>query len=151
MIFGRQLGFTLTLAGMAGAIVAIGVTADSFIVYFERIRDEVREGRSLRVAADTGWLRARRTLLAADFVSLLGAVVLYLLSIGSVRGFAFALGLTTAVDVVIAFVFTRPVVSILAGTRWFQSGSHWTGVDPERLGVHDSLGDEGSAEPAGRR
>ena len=86
VIFGRTLGFTLTLAGITGAIVAIGITADSFIVYFERIRDEVRDGKSLRVAAETGWIRARRTLLAADFVSLLGAVVLYILSIGSVRG-----------------------------------------------------------------
>ena len=86
VVFGRTLGFTLTLAGIAGAIVAIGITADSFIVYFERIRDEVRDGRTLRVAAETGWIRARRTLLAADFVSLLGAVVLYVLSIGSVRG-----------------------------------------------------------------
>lgn len=150
VIFGRQLGFTLTLAGVAGAIVSIGVTADSFIVYFERLRDEVREGRSLRVAADTGWLRARRTLLAADFVSLLGAAVLYMLSIGSVRGFAFALGLTTAVDVVIAFLFTRPVVAILAGTRWFQSGSRWTGVDPNRLGVPTSATTR-AAVPAGRR
>jgi preprotein translocase subunit SecD len=137
VLFGRQLGFTLTLAGVAGAIVAIGITADSFIVYFERIRDEVREGRTLRVAAEAGWLRARRTLLAADFVSFLGAVVLYVLSIGSVRGFAFALGLTTVVDVVVAFLFTRPVVALLAATRWFLSGSRWTGVDPERLGIHD--------------
>ena len=150
VLFGRQLGFTLTLAGVAGAIVAIGVTADSFIVYFERIRDEVREGRTLRVAADTGWLRARRTLLAADFVSLLGAVVLYVLSIGSVRGFAFTLGVTTVVDVLVAFVFTRPVVAILAGTRWFQSGSKWTGVDPARLGVHDRPAPRPTAT-AGRR
>ena len=114
VLFGRQLGFTLTLAGIAGAIVAIGITADSFVVYFERIRDEVRDGRTLRVAAEAGWIRARRTLLAADFVSLLGAIVLYVLSIGSVRGFAFALGLTTVVDVIVAFLFTRPVVAILA-------------------------------------
>jgi len=137
VLFGRQLGFTLTLAGVAGAIVAIGITADSFIVYFERIRDEVRDGRTLRVACEAGWIRARRTLLAADFVSLLGAVVLYVLSIGSVRGFAFALGLTTVVDVVVAFLFTRPVVAVLAGSRRFQSGGRWTGVDPQRLGVHD--------------
>jgi preprotein translocase subunit SecD len=150
VILGRQLGFALTLAGVAGAIVAIGITADSFIVYFERIRDEVREGRSLRVAADAGWLRARRTLLAADFVSFLGAVVLYALSIGSVRGFAFALGLTTVVDVVVAFLFTRPVVSILAATRWFQSGSKWTGLDPDRLGIHDRPAPR-SVAAAGRR
>jgi preprotein translocase subunit SecD len=150
VVFGRQLGFALTLAGVAGAIVAIGITADSFIVYFERIRDEVRDGRSLRVAADAGWIRARRTLLAADFVSFLGAVVLYALSIGSVRGFAFALGLTTVVDVVVAFLFTRPVVAILAATRWFQSGSKWTGVDPERLGMQERPATRAAA-PAGRR
>ncbi|MGB7979214.1 MAG: protein translocase subunit SecD, partial [Candidatus Nanopelagicales bacterium] len=137
VIFGRTVGFTLTLAGIAGAIVAIGITADSFIVYFERLRDEVREGRSLRVAVDTGWIRARRTLLAADFVSFLGAVVLYVLSIGSVRGFAFALGLTTLVDVLVAFTFTRPVVGLLAATKFFQSGHPLSGVDPKRLGIPD--------------
>ncbi len=137
VIFGRTLGFTLTLAGITGAIVAIGITADSFIVYFERIRDEVRDGKSLRVAAETGWIRARRTLLAADFVSLLGAVVLYILSIGSVRGFAFALGLTTVIDVLVAFTFTRPVVALLAATRFFQSGHPLSGVDPKRLGIPD--------------
>ena len=140
VVLGRTVGFTLTLAGVAGAIVAIGITADSFIVYFERIRDEIRDGRTLRVAAETGWLRARRTLLAADFVSLLGAVVLYLLSIGSVRGFAFALGLTTVVDVLVAFVFTRPVVAVLAATRFFQSGHPLSGVAPERLGLPPAAG-----------
>jgi preprotein translocase subunit SecD len=150
VLFGRQLGFTLTLAGIAGAIVAIGITADSFIVYFERIRDEVRDGRTLRVACEAGWIRARRTLLAADFVSLLGAVVLYVLSIGSVRGFAFALGLTTVVDVIVAFLFTRPVVAILAATKWFQSGSKWTGVSPDRLGIHDRPAPRAVAT-AGRR
>ena len=121
-ILGRQLGFTLSLAGVAGAIVAIGITADSFVVYFERIRDEIREGRSLRAAGDAGWIRARRTILAADFVSLLAAVVLYFLSVGSVRGFAFTLGLTTLVDVLVAFLFTRPLVSLLMRTSWFTSG-----------------------------
>jgi len=150
VIFGRQLGFTLTLAGVAGAIVAIGITADSFVVYFERIRDEAREGRTLRVAAEAGWIRARRTLLAADFVSLLGAIVLYVLSIGSVRGFAFALGLTTVVDVVVAFLFTRPVVAILAGTRSFQAGKKWSGVDMARLGVHTPPSRQPAAA-AGRR
>ncbi|HYO18722.1 MAG TPA: protein translocase subunit SecD, partial [Dermatophilaceae bacterium] len=149
VIFGRTLGFTLTLAGIAGAIVAIGITADSFIVYFERLRDEVREGRTLRVAAETGWIRARRTLLAADFVSLLGAVVLYVLSIGSVRGFAFALGLTTVVDVVVAFTFTRPVVAILAATKFFQSGHPLSGVDPRRLGIPETPARSTTA--AGRR
>ena len=149
VIFGRTLGFTLTLAGIAGAIVAIGITADSFIVYFERLRDEVRDGRTLRVAAETGWIRARRTLLAADFVSLLGAVVLYVLSIGSVRGFAFALGLTTVVDVLVAFTFTRPVVALLAGTKFFQSGHPLSGVDPRRLGIPEAPARATTA--AGRR
>ncbi len=151
VVLGRTLGFTLTLAGVAGAIVAIGITADSFIVYFERIRDEIREGRTLRVAAETGWLRARRTLLAADFVSLLGAVVLYMLSIGSVRGFAFALGLTTIVDVIVAFLFTRPLVSVLATTRFFQSGHPLSGVDPDRLGITAPSAPSKVPAPAGRR
>lgn len=135
VILGRQLGFTLSLAGVAGAIVAIGITADSFVVYFERVRDEIREGRSLRAAGDAGWIRARRTILAADFVSFLAAVVLYFLSVGNVRGFAFTLGLTTIVDVVVAFMFTRPLVSLLMRTSWFASGKPWTGLSPDRLGV----------------
>jgi preprotein translocase subunit SecD len=135
VLLGRQLGLALSLAGVAGAIVAIGITADSFVVYFERIRDEIREGRSLRAAGDAGWIRARRTLLAADFVSLLAAVVLYFLSVGSVRGFAFMLGLTTIVDVLVAFMFTRPLVSLLMRTSWFASGKSWTGLSPDRLGV----------------
>ncbi len=150
VVFGRTLGFTLTLAGITGAIVAIGITADSFIVYFERLRDEVRDGKTLRVAAETGWIRARRTLLAADFVSLLGAVVLYVLSIGSVRGFAFALGLTTIIDVLVAFTFTRPVVALLSGTKFFQSGHPLSGVDPKRLGIPDSPAPRAAAT-AGRK
>lgn len=135
IILGRGIGFTLTLAGIAGAIVAIGITADSFIIYFERIRDEIREGKRLRTAVDTGWIRARRTILAADFVSILAAVVLYFLSVGSVRGFAFTVGLTTLVDIVVAFLFTRALVTKLANSKWMNSGSAMTGVSPERLGV----------------
>ena len=131
---GNAIGFTLTLAGVAGIIVAIGITADTFIIYFERIRDEIREGASLRQATDAGWVRARRTLLAADFVTLLGAIVLYVLSVGSVRGFAFALGLTTIVDVVVAFLFTHPAVVLFGRTKWMQKGSWLTGLDPRRLG-----------------
>jgi preprotein translocase subunit SecD len=140
VILGNTIGFALTLAGIAGAIVAIGITADSFVVYFERLRDEIRDGKSLRRAADDGWVRARRTLLAADFVSILAAVVLYWLSVGNVRGFAFALGLTTVVDVVIAFFFTRPVVAIMARSKWMQRGSSFTGVSPKRLGVESLAG-----------
>jgi preprotein translocase subunit SecD len=140
VVMSKTIGLTLTLAGVAGAIVAIGITADSFIVYFERIRDEIREGRSLRQACDTGWVRARRTLLAADFVSILAAVVLYLLSVGSVRGFAFVLGLTTLIDIIVAFWFTHPLTVILGRTRWMQGGSKWTGLDTARMGGHAATG-----------
>jgi preprotein translocase subunit SecD len=149
VVLGNTIGFTLTLAGIAGAIVAIGFTADSFIVYFERIRDEIRDGKSLRRAVDEGWVRARRTLLAADFVSLLAAVVLYFLSVGNVRGFAFALGLTTVMDVVVAFWFTRPSVTILARSKWMQKGGSFTGLSPKRLGVESLTGTR--REPTSRR
>ena len=135
VLLGETIGFTLTLAGVAGLIVAIGITADSFIVYFERIRDEVRDGRSLRVALETGWARARRTIVAADFISIIAAVVLYLLSVGGVRGFAFSLGLTTVIDLLVVFMFTKPVISLLARTKFFNSGSKWSGLSPERLGA----------------
>jgi preprotein translocase subunit SecD len=120
VILGRSIGFTLTLAGVAGAIVSIGITADSFIIYFERIRDEIREGKRLRVAIDQGWFRARRTILAADFVSLLSAAILYYLSVGSVRGFAFTLGLITFVDLAVAFLFTRSLVTKLGNSKEFR-------------------------------
>ncbi len=139
VVLSRTIGLALTLAGVAGAIVAIGVTADSFIVYFERIRDEIRDGRSLRSAAETGWVRARNTILAADFVSLLAAAILYSVSVGNVRGFAFVLGLTTLIDVLVAFMFTRPLVSVFARTAWFNAGGPLTGVSPKRLGVKPEL------------
>jgi len=138
VVMGKAIGLTLTLAGVAGAIVAIGITADSFIVYFERIRDEIREGRSLRQACDSGWVRARRTLLAADFVSILAAVVLYVLSVGSVRGFAFVLGLTTVIDIIVAFWFTHPLVVLMGRTSWMQNASRWTGLSTSRLAVPES-------------
>jgi preprotein translocase subunit SecD len=134
VLLGWQLGFRLSLAGVAGLIVAIGITADSFIVFFERLRDEVREGRTLRVAVENGWVRARRTILAADFVSFLAAVILYLLSAGSVRGFAFTLGLTTLIDIVVVFMFTKPMLTMLARTEFFGQGHRFSGLDPERLG-----------------
>lgn len=145
VILSKTIGLTLTLAGIAGAIVAIGITADSFIVYFERIRDEIRDGRSLRQACDTGWVRARRTLLAADFISLLAAVVLYLLSVGNVRGFAFVLGLTTVMDVLIAFWFTHPLTVLIGRSRWMQRGSKWTGLDADRLGGASVAGELAAA------
>lgn len=146
VILSRQVGLALTLAGVAGAIVAIGITADSFVVYFERIRDEIREGRSLRAACDAGWDRARGTILAADFVSLLAAAVLYFLSVGAVRGFAFVLGLTTLLDIAVAFLFTRPMVSVLARSKWFTSGHPMTGLDPRRLGL-ESIPGQTSSKP----
>ncbi len=135
VLLGWQIGFRLSLAGVAGLIVAIGIIADSFIVYFERLRDEVREGKPLRVAVETGWARARRTILAADFVSLLAAVVLYLLSVGGVRGFAFTLGLTTLIDIAVVFLFTKPLVALLARTKFFGGGHRLSGLDPAHLGV----------------
>jgi preprotein translocase subunit SecD len=134
VVLGRTIGYTLSLAGVAGAIVAIGITADSFVVYFERLRDELRDGRTYRQAGDIGWIRARRTILAADFVSMLAAVVLYFLSVGSVRGFAFTLGLTTLVDVLVAFAFTRPLVQLLLRTKAMTSGAKWTGLSPDHVG-----------------
>ncbi|RZS89438.1 preprotein translocase subunit SecD [Motilibacter rhizosphaerae] len=131
----NQMGYRLSLPGIAGLIVAIGITADSFIVYFERLRDEVREGRTLRVAVETGWSRARRTILTADFVSFLAAAVLYVISVGSVKGFAFTLGLTTIVDVVIVFLFTKPLVTLAARHDFFTGGHPWSGLDPRRLGA----------------
>nr|WP_238338516.1 protein translocase subunit SecD [Pedococcus badiiscoriae] len=134
-LLGWSHNFRLDMAGVTGLIVAIGVTADSFIVYFERIRDEVREGRPLRAAVDTGWRRARRTILAADGVNFLAAVVLYVLASSNVRGFAFTLGLTTLIDLLIVVMFTHPLVAILAGTKFFGGGHRWSGLDPERLGA----------------
>lgn len=134
VLLGEWIGFTLTLAGIAGLIVAVGITADSFVVFFERLRDEVRDGRSLRAGVEHGWRRARRTILVADFVSFLAAAVLYILSIGSVRGFAFALGLTTIIDVIVVFFFTKPLVTLLARTKFFGGGHPWSGLDPARLG-----------------
>ncbi|WP_238581617.1 protein translocase subunit SecD [Demequina aestuarii] len=128
------LGYRLSLAGVAGLIIAIGVTADSFIVYFERIRDELREGRSLQSAVDHAWRRARRTILASDAVSLLAALTLYALAVGGVRGFAFTLGLTTLLDVLVVFLFTHPLMVLLARTSFFSEGHRWSGLDPRQLG-----------------
>ena len=135
VLLGSSVGFALNLPGIAGVIVAIGITADSFVIFFERIRDEVREGRSLRTAVETGWRRARQTILIADTVSLLSALVLFVLAIGSVKGFAFTLGLTTLIDVVVVFLFTKPLMTLLARTKFFGSGHKLSGLDPEHLGV----------------
>lgn len=135
LLLGKWIGFTLTLAGIAGAIVAIGITADSFIVYFERLRDEVREGRTLRSAVESGWLRARHTIIVADLVSLIAAVLLYFFAVGGVRGFAFTLGLTTLVDLVVVFFFTKPLVTIMASRKFFNSGSAISGFSQKSLGI----------------
>ena len=135
LLMGQWIGFTLTLAGIAGAITAIGVTADSFIVYFERVKDEMREGRSLRTAAETGWIRARRTILIADFVSLIAAVLLYVFSVGGVRGFAFTLGLTTLIDLIIIFLFTKPALVLISRMKFFNSGHPLSGFSPKSLGL----------------
>jgi preprotein translocase subunit SecD len=136
LLLSETAGFTLTLPGIAGLIVAVGITADSFIVYFERIRDEMREGKSMRVAVEAGWKRARNTCLAADTVSLLAAVVLYIFAAGVVKGFAFALGLSTLIDLAVFFWFTHPMVSWLARFKFFNRGHKLSGLDPEALGVN---------------
>jgi preprotein translocase subunit SecD len=133
-LFGPLLGFTLSLPGVAGLIVAIGITADSFVVFFERLRDELREGRSVRSAVRHAWTRARRTVVASDLVTLIAAVVLYLMTVGSVQGFAFTLGLSTVIDLVVIFMFTVPVVTLFARTNFFGHGHPWSGLDPESLG-----------------
>jgi preprotein translocase subunit SecD len=135
VLLGAFIDFRLSLAGIAGLIVAIGITADSFIVYFERLRDEVREGRSLRSATERGWQRARRTILVADAVSFLAAAVLYIVSIGNVKGFAFTLGLTTLIDVVVVFLFSKPMISWLVRFKFFSRGHPLSGLDPRRLGM----------------
>jgi preprotein translocase subunit SecD len=119
VLLGRQIGFTLSLAGIAGFIVSIGITADSFVVYFERLKDEIREGRTLRSAVPRAWVRARRTILSADAVSFLAAAILYWLAIGDVKGFAFTLGLSTVLDLIVVFLFTHPLMAVLARYRAF--------------------------------
>ena len=135
LLLGEWIGFTLTLAGIAGLIVAIGITADSFIVYFERIRDEVRDGRSLRTAVEAGWLRARRTILVADFVSIIAAVLLYFFAVGGVRGFAFTLGLTTLVDLIVVFAFTKPITTAISKFNFYSSGHPLSGFSAKSLGT----------------
>ena len=134
LVLGKAIGFTLTLAGIAGAIVAIGVTADSFIVFFERIRDEAREGRSLRSAVESGWTRARHTIIVADMVSILAAVLLYFFAVGGVRGFAFTLGLTTLIDLLVVFIFTKPIVTVIAKSNFFASGHPLSGFSAKSIG-----------------
>ena len=148
VLLSRYEGYTLDLAGVAGLVVAIGITADSFVVYFERLRDEVREGRSLRAAVERGWGRARRTILVSDTVSFLAAALLYIFAIGDVKGFAYTLGLTTLIDVLVVFLFTKPMVTLLARTKFYGQGHKLSGLDPERLGARSPW--RGSRRPAPR-
>ena len=134
-IMSWRQGYRLSLAGVAGLIVAIGLTVDSFIVYFERIRDELRDGRSLEGAVEAGWKRALRTILAAKSINLISAIVLFILAIGNVRGFAFTLGITVVVDVAVVMLFTHPMLQLLASTRFFASGHPASGLDPNALGA----------------
>ena len=134
-ILGWLANYRLSLAGVAGIIVAIGLTADSFIVYFERVRDELRDGKPLTAAVETGWSRARRTILASKAVNLLASVVLYIVAVGNVRGFAFTLGLTAIADLIVVFLFTHPMLQLLARTKFFGGGHRLSGMDPRLLGV----------------
>lgn len=142
VLLSEGAGFTLSLPGIAGLIVAVGITADSFIVFFERIRDEMRDGKSMRVAVEAGWLRARNTCLAADSISLLAAVVLYIFAAGVVKGFAFALGLSTLIDLAVFFWFTHPMVSWLARYPFFNRGHAMSGLSADTLGL-DSIATSG--------
>jgi preprotein translocase subunit SecD len=135
VLLSKYQNFTMSLSAIAGLVVAIGITADSFIVYFERLRDEVRDGKTLRPAVEAGWKRARRTILVSDTVSFIAAVLLYHFAVSDVQGFAYTLGLTTIIDVIVVFLFTKPMVTLLAGTKFFSGGNKWSGLDPERLGA----------------
>lgn len=130
-----QADYRLSLAGVAGLIVAIGITADSFIVYFERIRDELRDGRGLESSVEAGWKRAIRTVIASDSVNLLAAVILFILAVGDVKGFALTLGLTTIIDVIVVSLFTHPTLQLLARLRFFYEGHRFSGLDPNALGA----------------
>ncbi|AXK32373.1 protein translocase subunit SecD [Streptomyces armeniacus] len=145
-LLGTAIGFALSLPAICGAIVAIGITADSFIVYFERVRDEIREGRTVRPAIARAWPHARRTIVVSDVVSVIAAVVLFIVSIGSVQGFAFVLGLTTVVDLAIVFLLTKPMMMILGRKKMFANGHPWSGLDPKRLGSRPPL--RGRRRPA---
>lgn len=134
-ILAWRMGFRLSLAGVAGLIVTIGFTADSFIVYFERIRDELRDGKTITSAVEDGWARAKRTIYISKSINVLAAVVLYILADATVKGFAFTLGLTTAIDILIFILFTHPVMQLLARTRFFGSGHKLSGMDPQALGA----------------
>ena len=145
LLLSKTAGFTLTLPGIAGLIIAVGITADSFIIFFERIRDEMREGRSMRVAVETGWVRAKRTRIGASFVSLFSAAILYIFATGVVKGFGFALGLSTVIDLAVLFWFTKPLVSWFARFHFFNGGGKLSGLSPETLGIDAPVAAGGKA------
>jgi preprotein translocase subunit SecD len=151
MLLTKYQNFALELSGIAGLIVAIGITADSFVVFFERLRDEVREGKALRPAVEAGWKRARRTILVSDTVSFIAAVLLYYFSIGEVKGFAYTLGLTTVIDIIVVFLFTKPMVTILARTKFYGDGHPLSGLDPARLGARTPWRSSVRRNQVGRR
>ncbi len=134
-ILSWRQGYRLSLAGVAGLIVAIGLTVDSFIVYFERIRDELRDGKSLVGAVEAGWKRALRTIYAAKAINLLSAIILFILAVGNVKGFALTLGITVVIDVLVVVLFTHPMMQLLAETKFFSSGHPASGLDPNALGA----------------
>ena len=134
-ILAQHYNYRLSLAGVAGLIIAIGMTVDSFIVYFERVRDELRDGRAVVGAVEAGWTRALRTIYAAKGINLLSAIVLYIFAVGNVKGFAFTLGITVVIDVLVVVLFTHPMLQLLASTRFFSSGHPLSGLDPEALGA----------------
>ncbi|EJN83511.1 protein translocase subunit SecD [Actinomyces naeslundii] len=144
------MGYRLSLAGVAGLIISIGITVDSFIIYFERVRDEVRQGRTLRTAIDEGWKHARRTILVSDAVNLVAAIVLYFLAVGGVQGFAFTLGVTTCVDLTIIIFFTHPFMEWIIRFRFFGEGHRLSGLDPEHLGATSSTYGKGREAVADR-
>lgn len=150
VLLGRAIGFTLDLAGVAGFIVAIGITADSFVIFFERIKDEVRDGRSFRSAVPRGWVRARRTILSGDAVSFLAAVVLYVLAVGQVKGFAFTLGMSTVLDLVVVFLVTHPLLALASNSRLFASPA-WSGLGAVVRDVPGPKRGSGPPRPGARR
>ncbi|WP_326950033.1 protein translocase subunit SecD [Amycolatopsis sp. NBC_01307] len=146
VLLGRWIGYTLDLAGIAGLIIAIGITADSFVIYFERIKDEIREGRTFRSAVPRGWTRAQRTILASDAVSFLAAAILYIIAVGDVQGFAFTLGMSTVLDLVIVYLVTHPLVAIASTSKSkFLSNPKYLG-----LGAVQQVGSQRKSTSVGR-
>lgn len=143
------MGYRLSLAGVVGLIISIGISADSFIVYFERMRDEIREGRTLKGAVEYGWSRARQTILVSDAVNFIAAVVLYFLAVGGVRGFAFTLGLTTVIDVIVVMLFTYPMMQLLVRTNFFGNGHRWSGMSAASLGADPVYAGRGRVRDSG--